>query len=262
MKLITYNVEYCDGINRRWKYLEVYNYLKLVKKKLLEITTYLKEIEPDILGLIEIDSGSVRFGRKSGTEMFSEELNMLNWVEKTKYSRRSIFKVLNYVPIIRKQGNAILSKYKILDTRFIYLSKGMKRLIINSRVEVPFENEKRVLNLFAVHLSLRKKARAKQLKELAEIVSSAQTPKMVFGDFNNFGGSEELYEFLETTGLKDACKNSYSIKTYPSWKPKRRLDHIFYSDDIIINTCRVLDADFSDHLPLMVDLEFKRNQKK
>ena len=118
MRLITYNVEYCDGINRRWKYLDVFSYFKLVKKTLLKITDSLKEFNPDILGLIEIDSGSVRFGRKSGSEMFAERLDMPYWAEKVKYSRKSVYKVLNFFPIIRKQSNAILSKYKIYDTKY------------------------------------------------------------------------------------------------------------------------------------------------
>ncbi len=255
MRIITYNVEYCEDINRSWKYLEIYKYLKIVKNALLEMIEHLRKANPDILGLIEIDSGSVRFGRKSGAEFFAEKLGIDYWIEKTKYARKSVFKVLNFMPIVRKQANAVLSKYKLSDTKFYFLSKGITRLVIHTVVEVPFCEDMLKLNLFAVHLSIRKKTRAKQLKELGYIVRACPSPKIVLGDFNTFKGFEELEEFLGVSGLRDACNGDFSVKTFPSWKPKRRLDHIFVSSDIKVNNYQVLDIKLSDHLPLLVDFE-------
>ncbi|MBU1202060.1 MAG: endonuclease/exonuclease/phosphatase family protein [Nanoarchaeota archaeon] len=255
MRLITYNVEYCDGINRGWKYLDVFKYFKLVKKTLMQITEELSKVNPDILGLIEIDSGSVRFGRKSGSEMFAQKLGMNYWAEKVKYSRRSVYRVLNFFPIVRKQSNAILSKYKIYSTKYYFFSKGMKRLVIQSAIMVPLGEESVELNLFAVHLSLRRKTREKQLQELGDIVSVCNGPKIVFGDFNNFKGFEELQELIQKTGLRDASDNDPFIRTYPSWKPKKHIDHILVSPEIKIKNYEVLDIRLSDHLPVMIDFE-------
>ncbi|NQU97883.1 endonuclease/exonuclease/phosphatase family protein [Candidatus Woesearchaeota archaeon] len=263
MRLVTYNVEYGDGINRRLRfqnrYLEVFKFFKIVGRTLLKIADYLKTVNPDILGLIEIDSGSVRYLRKSGSKMFAESLEMDYWVEKTKYARRSVYKVLNFVPIIRKQGNAILSKYKLYDTRYYYFSKGVKRLVIHSKVKVPVGYGKVELHLFAVHLSLRRKTRVKQLKELGEIVGACPSPKIVFGDFNTFKGLSELEEFLKLSGVKDSNNTDEYSKTFPSWKPKHWIDHVFVSPDIIIHKYKVLDATYSDHLPVMIDFDVKQN---
>lgn len=258
MRLVTYNVQYAEGMNRRWKYLEVYKYFGLIKKNLKKITDYLKVIDPDILGLVEIDSGSIRFGKKSSSEFIAQTIGMDYWVEKTKYAQRSLYKVLNYVPIIRKQSNAILSKYQIESNKFYYLSKGVKRLVIQTTIKVPVGFEIVNLNLFIVHLSLRKKTRAKQISELAEILSACASPKIVFGDFNSFKGLKELQPLIQS-GLRNPC--SQDDKTFPSWKPKRLLDHILVSDEIIVKKFKVLDGDFSDHLPIMIDFHIDEHSK-
>ncbi|MBU0472177.1 MAG: endonuclease/exonuclease/phosphatase family protein [Nanoarchaeota archaeon] len=241
MRLVSYNVEYGAGINRRWKYLELFKYFKIVKMTLFKISDYLKTVDPDILGLVEMDSGSVRYLGKSGSQIFADSLEMDYWVEKVKYARKSLYKVLNFIPIMRKQGNAILSKYKLFDTRFYYFSKGVKRLVIHSKVKVPIGYGKEDLHLFIVHLSLRKKTRQVQLKELGEIVGCCSGPRIVFGDFNVFAGLEELSEFVKLAGVENANKSGDYSKTFPSWKPKHWIDHIFVSSEVNVIDYKVLD---------------------
>ena len=259
MRLVTYNVEYCAGINRAWKYLEVQKYFKLVKRTLIKISDYLKDVDPDILGLIEIDAGTVTFRKKSGVEMFADELGMKYLAAKTKYPQKSVYKVLNHTPILRKHANAILSKYPLFDIRYYFLSKGVKRLVIQSKLKLAVEGKVVDLYLFAVHLSLRKRTRKVQIKELAQIINACDGEKMVFGDFNNFSGYSEFSEFLEETNMVNSIKASKDphITTFPSWKPKRHLDHVLVSQGIKINDYRVLDVKFSDHLPILIDFDLE-----
>lgn len=257
MRLVVYNIEYCRGINRSWKYLNLTNYVKIAKKTMVKISKYLKHIDPDILGLIELDSGSIRSNRYSASEFFADNLGMKYWVEKTKYARKSFYKVLNYIPIVRKHGNAILSKQKLYDTQFYFLSRGVKRLVIHSKIKVKSRKKDIDVHLFAVHLSIRRRTRHTQLKELAQLVTAAPNPKIVFGDFNTFTGLSELDTFVKEAGLRIAEKNG-SGKTYPSWKPRYSLDHIYVSPDIIVRQYRILeDAILSDHLPVLMDFEVK-----
>lgn len=253
MRIVTYNVEYCEGINKRWKYyIELQKYFRIVKKTLLKITDYLEEVNPDILALIEIDSGSIRVQKLSGAQLFAEKLGMKYCVEKVKYSRKSAYKLLNYLPIVRKLANAILSKKPLKKTKYHYLSKGVKRLVIQSTIEV----DGKELDLFAVHLAVRKKTRVKQLKELASIVNQSSNPKIVFGDFNIFKGLSELEYFLKKTNMLNAAEDR-DVKTYPSWKPKHHLDHILISQEIKVNSYEVLNIDYSDHLPVLLDFELE-----
>lgn len=260
MRLVTYNVEYCDGINRGWKYLDLLKYVKIANKTMIKISNYVKDLNPDILGLIEIDSGSIRSRKKSGSEFFANNLEMGYWIEKTKYARKSFYKVLNLIPIVRKQSNAILSKYKLYDTQYYFLSKGAKRLVIHTKVRVAAGNKNVELHLFAVHLSLRRKTREIQLRELGQIVAACPSPKIVFGDFNVFKGIRELDEFIKESDMSLANNGSSVNKTFPSWKPKYYLDHIFVSSEIDIKNYEVLqDANFSDHLPVLIDFEIRQS---
>ena len=98
------------------------------------------------------------------------------------------------------------------------------------------------------------KTRLKQIVELYEVIDSCTKPFIIAGDFNLFWGEEEIELFLRALNLKNA--NIKNIPTYPSWKPKKVLDFIIYSEGIKINDFKVLtDVRLSDHLPLYVDFE-------
>lgn len=259
MRLITYNVEYCSGINRRLKYLEVQKFFKVIKKTLEKISDYIKTLNPDILGLMEIDAGTVRFRKMSSTEAFSENLDMPYVAAKTKYARKSLYKVLNYTPILRKNANAILSKQPLFDTRYVYFSKGTKRMVIQTKLKLAVKGSVVDLYLFAVHLSLRKKTRRIQLNELSMLLNACPGHKIVFGDFNTFKGLSELDYLLENSNMINALDFAHekNVSTFPSWKPKKHIDHILVSPDVKVTNYEVLDVDFSDHLPVLIDFELR-----
>ena len=79
------------------------------------------------------------------------------------------------------------------------------------------------------------------------------------GDFNIFHGKKELNKLLKKTHLVDSSELDYSkIKfTEPSWHPSKRLDFILISKGIKVKDYEVLQADFSDHLPVLLDFTVK-----
>ena len=80
------------------------------------------------------------------------------------------------------------------------------------------------------------------------------------GDFNTFNGEEEVKELLKKTRLKDLIsldKKSLPL-TEPAWHPTRRLDYILTSPQVKVKKYLVLKFHFSDHLPLMIDFEFRK----
>lgn len=259
MRLVVYNIEYCKGINRRWKYLDATKLMKLVKKNIITMSEFLKPLNIDVLGLIETDSGSVRTLRKSEASLFAENLKIIFWVERTKYATKSVYKVANYVPIYRKHANAILSKQPLFDTKYYLLSKGVKRLVIYTKIKLGVEGKLVDLHLFAVHLSIRKRTRKKQIKELAQLLNTCPNPKIMFGDFNIFKGYGEIEELLETTGMINTVRftKEDSTATFPSWNPKRTIDLVLISPGIKVRNHQVLDLQLSDHLPVMVDFELE-----
>ena len=150
------------------------------------------------------------------------------------------------VPVLRRQGNAFLSGLQVEGQKFHYFNNGMKKLVI--------ELETKDFSIFLIHLALGAKTRLKQIVELYEVIDSCTKPFIIAGDFNLFWGEEEIELFLRALNLKNA--NIKNIPTYPSWKPKKVLDFIIYSEGIKINDFKVLtDVRLSDHLPLYVDFE-------
>jgi endonuclease/exonuclease/phosphatase family metal-dependent hydrolase len=45
------------------------------------------------------------------------------------------------------------------------------------------------------------------------------------------------------------------LKTFPSWRPNRKYDHILISESLKLQTTHVLEHTHSDHLPICVEIE-------
>lgn len=251
-RLIVYNIEYCEGLNGSFS-----NYMKFWKafyppKKLDEkIVKELKKFEPDILALVEVDIGSFRNKNKDEVKYFKKKLGMSSFVEAVKYPTKGIFKNFYNIPILSKQANAILAKSIIYDIKYHYLSYGVKRLVIEAKINSPKQ-----VTLYLAHLALGKATRKKQFDELANIINSTSGNIILMGDFNTFSGTDELKDFLKKTNLNFSVKNM-PIPTHPAFKPKRELDYVLSSKNIKINSYETLNFEYSDHLPLMVDFEIK-----
>jgi endonuclease/exonuclease/phosphatase family metal-dependent hydrolase len=167
---------------------------------------------------------------------------------KTKYADNSI---MHKFPVLNKQGNAFISKDSEINEQFHFFKKGIKRLVI----ELEFGG----ISIWLVHLALSFKTRHLQLDKLNTLLKKRtenHKPVVVMGDFNIFTGVRELNLFLGATGLKNSCAGK-DILTYPSWKPKHQLDFILHSDDIVVNNIQTEKVIFSDHLPLICDIEMK-----
>jgi endonuclease/exonuclease/phosphatase family metal-dependent hydrolase len=254
VRLICYNIEYCEGIEGHWyQYLKFWKIFFPPKGLDQKIVGALKNVKPDILALVEVDTGSFR-AKKDEVFFFADKLRLNSVVEKVKYPLHSWLGLFHHIPLLRKQANAILTKYNINRVRYHILHEGMKRVVIEADIHCP-----KKLSLLLVHLSLGGKERAKQIEELIRIVNSIKNPVMLMGDFNTFKGKEEIENLLNKTHLKDSAKLDKSAEylTHPSWHPMRRLDYVLVSSGIKVKKYSVLKFHFSDHLPLFVEFVMK-----
>lgn len=256
VKLIVYNIEYCEGIEGIWyQYLEFWKIFFPPKHLDQQLITSLKRLKPDILSLVEVDTGSFRSRGRDEVRFIEQGLHMQNFVEKIKYPLQGWLKLFHYAPILNKQANAIISKYKLKNIKYHVFHEGTKRVVIEATVNCP-----KPVTLLTAHLALSKKTRAQQIQELIKIVNSIKNPVILMGDFNTFNGEIEMKELLKKTHLKDKIgldKASLPL-TEPAWHPSRRLDYILTSSKIKVKKYSVLNFHFSDHLPLMVNFEFKK----
>lgn len=244
MKFVLYNIRYATGTGAMF-HLPVpgAGYLRSNPRALAEITRFIKQQDPDVVGLIEVDTGSVRSGLVNQAQFIADSLGHYSIYE-CKYGMSSINKML---PVVRKQSNAFLAAPRVEGERFHYFETGIKRLIIELELED--------CAIFLVHLSLKFRHRHDQLRYLHGLVKQCTKPVIVAGDFNTFWGDHEIYLFCEAAGLVSA--NQQGLPTYPSQSPRRELDFILHSRQISIKRFEIPRVTHSDHLPLVCEFDIK-----
>lgn len=247
MRLLLYNIRYGIGFgsSMRWPVPGV-GYLMGNRDNLQRITDFIKSQNPDIVGLVEVDSGSIRTRRINQAEAIARALGHYS-VYQCKYGVSSVNKM---VPIVRKQGNAFLAAPRVHGERFHYFEKGIKRLTIELELED--------CAVFLVHLSLKYRHRQAQLHSLHDLVVASRKPVIIAGDFNTFWGGHEIYLFMKAAGLKSA--NVEGLPSYPSRAPRRELDFVLYGKGIEITDFRIPSVQLSDHLPLVCDYQIVRDK--
>jgi len=238
-RVLVYNIAYGSGAPSSYteNILKIHRYLKRPDKNLKKISTFIESSKADIVGLIEIDTGSFRASRQNQAEEIGKHSSHYTHCL-TKYGESLTGKI---IPILRKQGNAILAKDK--ESNGIY--RGFKKLII--------ELDMGSFRFFLLHLSLTKRARKMQFDHMANLLSSSKCPVIIAGDFNAFRGTSELRNMRKKLGLVNP--NVDKLPTYPSWHPKHQLDFILCSKEIKIKNFEIPNVHLSDHLPLIMDFE-------
>lgn len=181
MRFLLYNIRYGTGASPAF-HLPVpgMGYLRGTGKNLRRITDFVRSYSPDVVGLLEVDTGSYRSGRNNQAEIIATALGH-NHAYQCKYAQQSFN---NRIPVLNKQGNAFLTNREIQNTRFHYFDAGIKRLIIE--LELP------QVSVFLVHLSLKFRHRHYQLRHLHSLIKQSGRPVIVAGDFNTLWGDYEI----------------------------------------------------------------------
>ncbi|MEK6805604.1 MAG: endonuclease/exonuclease/phosphatase family protein [Pseudomonadota bacterium] len=106
------------------------------------------------------------------------------------------------------------------------------------------------LHLMVTHLSLGRGSRQRQLDFLSARVP-AGGPVVLLGDLNCEPEILRRHEGLKRSGLWLPDSNP---ATFPSWKPRQRLDHVLVTPHVDIHRVEALTDVLSDHLPLAIDI--------
>lgn len=239
MRLLSWNIAYGTGgpssfTNQitRW-----HNYVFTSPYHLKEITNVVREATPDITALIEVDMGSFRSRFINQAQYIARDLSQ-QWKGETKYGLSALS---NKIPILRQQGNAVVSALPMKMNNH-YFPRGMKKLVIDT----DFGD----FRLIVVHLALTRRTREHQLHILSELLPRNK-PMIICGDFNTLSKSPELIEFKRKLELYSF--NEAFLPTFPAFAPDKELDYILASHSIQLHNFRVIPTLSSDHLPLLAD---------
>lgn len=242
MRLLTFNIAYGTGSarNMRNNLLSAHHYLRAPKRNIEKICRFIRAHQPDIVALVEVDTGSFRTGYTDQTRLIADNLDDAFFCSEIKYHEHSIGRK---IPILRKQANAVLCRHNMPIIRYHYLPVGFKRLVIE--LDLPD------FKLYLVHLALHAGTRKKQYAALSEIAAKADKPCIITGDFNTFNGCIELDDLCSKLDLINV--NESALPTWPAWKPEKQLDFVLCSKQLQVDNFRVPIVRCSDHLPLILD---------
>lgn len=191
----------------------------------------------DVVGLQEVDAGSLRSGFVGQTEYLAHRAGFTHWHQQ----------VNRNIGALAQHSNGLLSR--IPPTRLTeYRLPGLPG---RGAIVADFGAAGADLRVCIVHLALGRRSRGVQLRFLGDLLGSH--PRVVLmGDMNCGCESREVRRLMARTGLHEpACDQ----KTFPSWRPMRRIDHILVSEGLLIRNARVLDYPLSDHLPICLEVE-------
>ncbi|SMG31926.1 endonuclease/exonuclease/phosphatase family protein [Dethiosulfovibrio salsuginis] len=246
MRLVIYNVRYGTGTGLSYHLPFPFSgSLRRSYRRFESIKSFLQGLSPDLVGLVEADNGSYRqAGICQAKEIAKAVGGESHFVVKYRDN-------LSRLPVLKSQGNAVISRVTPLKVNCHDLGRGMKR----NALEVEFNDFSMVL----VHLSLGKTSREHQIGALKEICTSRKGPLILAGDYNTLKGSDELSPLIEA-GMSTVNKSG--IPTFPCRRPRKELDFILVSEDIEPQGFFVPNTYLSDHLPLVCDLKIRKSERR
>jgi endonuclease/exonuclease/phosphatase family metal-dependent hydrolase len=251
IKLLSYNVQggiysrkYSDYVTNSWKHVLPH------PERLVNLTRIAQLLQQfDLVGLQEVDAGSLR----------SDHVDQIQYLARHGAFPYSYSQVNRNLGPFAQHSNGILSRLRperVTEHRLpglpgrgaVVAELPLVREAADQGRETGAHGESLAIGI--VHLALGWRARQRQLDYLAELAE--QHPLLVLmGDFNCGSGSRSLRAMVRRTGMRGLDS---ALKTFPSWRPRRNLDHILTSGSLRIESAHVIDYPLSDHLPLAMTL--------
>lgn len=240
IRLLSYNIQvgigsvsYRHYVTAAWKHVlphaQIYDNLHKIAHAISGF---------DIVALQEVDAGSLRSSFINQAEFLASHGGFPFWYHQTNR------KIAN----IARHSNGVLSKFKpneVSDYKLPGFLPGRGVMVVR------YGHPDNPLILLIVHLALSKRARLRQFEFISEIVNCYEHV-VVMGDLNCQPNSRELQHLLNTTNL---CEPIHGLKTFPSWRPQRTIDHILASPSLEVYDVHVLDHLLSDHLPIAMEIQ-------
>jgi endonuclease/exonuclease/phosphatase family metal-dependent hydrolase len=242
LHILNYNIQagmasrrYADYLLHSWKYfLPHQNRWRNFDAMAHRLKHY------DIVALQETDPGSLRTGFDNFTEYLARRAGFPYWFEQ----------INREVGTLSRHGNAILCR----DRPFDVVDHKLPGIRGRGALIAQFGRPSTGLSVISVHLALGRRPRLTQIKSLCEFVKE-YSHVVLMGDFNCELSSPEMRMLCNSTGLRAPRAAG---DTFPSWRPRRRIDHILVSPGISILKADTLSWNYSDHLPVDMQIELPK----
>jgi len=191
----------------------------------------------DVVGLQEVDAGSLRSGFINQTEYLAMRAGFPVWHDRT---NRSLGKFAQH-------SMGILSRYAadtVTDHKLPGMIPGRGVMVLK------FGTGRDAITVVMMHMALGKRARRAQFEFVSVLVEDCPNV-ILMGDFNCEPDSEEMKWLTRNTRLAVPMEG---LHTFPSWNPLRHIDHFLVTPTIDIEEIKVLNYPLSDHLPISMTI--------
>ena len=283
--LMTFNIGYLSGLTNN-KPVRISP--KEYQENLNEAIKIIAQYSPDIIAFQEIDFNSKRSN-------YSNQHDTIAYYENFAYGAVAINWDMNYLPFPYLpfsshfgkilSGQSILSKYKIKSNEVKVLPKPnekpfwYKRFYIDRLLQYSVIETLDELHLYNVHLeAYDTETRENHIKLVVNSVKRNQDkPFILVGDFNSvLPETKQKHDFIDEPltdfrqdksmmYLMDNLKINFAADsslvdskdyyTFPSNKPSRKLDYVFYNPDFFeVIDVKTIQSTISDHLAIYVRL--------
>lgn len=232
LRVATYNVHKCRGLDGRTR-----------PERIAEV---LRQMDADVVALQEVLCVEGH-PREDQAKFLAGELGLDYAIGENRRLKGGAY------------GNVILSRYPILQSANYDVSVPGRERRGCLRADIAWNGA--VLHLFNVHLGTSYFERRQQARKLLDeqLLRSRELngPRIVAGDFNEY--LKGLVTQLLHTEFESADLRLYGglKRSYPGVLPLVHLDHIYYDDDLILESVRVhrslLALVASDHLPVVAE---------
>ena len=216
LRILSYNIQV--GIT----YTRYRHYLTQSWKHVLPFPGRLENLESiarfisefDIVGLQEVDAGSLRSNYINQAQYLAQQAGFSNWYAQT---NRNLGRLAQH-------SLGLLTRIRSVDVKECKLPSKIPG---RGALTAVFGEGEHKLLIGILHLSLGRKARTCRIDH------------------------PEFQALLDSTHL---CSPEKEFHTFPSWNPRRGLDHILVTPSLKVKQTYVYNTDYSDHLPIALDI--------
>jgi len=191
----------------------------------------------DIVALQETDAGSLRSNFMNQTEYLAKKAHFPFWFDQI---NRNIGKLAQHSNGLLCRENPV----EIEEHKLPGLIPGRGALMAR------FDIAGKPLTIIVAHLALGRQTRMHQLGFISELIQ-AEKNVILMGDLNCESHSKEMRYLFEKTHMSEPEPKAH---TFPSWQPKRNIDHILVSEGVSVKEVTVLSHGVSDHLPVAINI--------
>ena len=262
VRVMTFNIHFGNTINNEFD--------------ILEIAEVIKDSNSDIVCLQEVDNyWSSRSEYESLIKIISEKADLPYYIYNPIYDKPSS-RGAEYPN--EQFGTAILSRYKIIESHDYILSRWSSQKGDPQPGEPGFPSqyhgfghvildiEGKNFSVYNTHLDYRadppegyeETMRAIQVREMLNIIDF-KNPAVLTGDMNaDFSAKDVFDPLLERFYDSWSIAGEGSGLSFPCVDPYIRIDYVLFNknSNIQVKNAFLIQTQVSDHLPVVVDLDF------